>query len=127
VASNNFAAFPGDGCFTSFFGFGPQEAVIDNFNNAYFIQVALVGGDDRTRFNAVDLFYRLRVSAAPTTATFNDVPTNHPFFPFVEALVAAGITTGCNASPPMYCPDDVVTRKQMAKFLSTALGLHFAP
>ena len=71
--------------------------------------------------------------ATPTTvdnsavATFSDVPTTHPFFPFIEALVAAGITGGCNVSPPMYCPDQVVTRGQMAKFLSIALGLHWAP
>jgi hypothetical protein len=65
------------------------------------------------------------VSAPPVTPSFNDVPTNHPFFPFIEALVAAGITGGCSASPPLYCPDGVVTRKQMAAFISRALGLHF--
>lgn len=60
-------------------------------------------------------------------ATFDDVPTTHPFFRFVEALVAAGITTGCNDSPPLFCPDGVVTRKQMAAFIARALGLHWAP
>ncbi|MGD2051348.1 MAG: hypothetical protein PVI35_02635 [Acidimicrobiia bacterium] len=42
----------------------------------------------------------------------------------IEAIAAAGITTGCN--PPYstgYCPDDVVTRGQMAAFLSRALDL----
>jgi len=45
----------------------------------------------------------------------------------IEALVAAGITVGCNASPPTYCPDDFVTRKQMAAFFARALGLRWAP
>lgn len=42
----------------------------------------------------------------------------------VEALAAAGITTGCN--PPSntnFCPDDYVTRGQMAAFLARALDL----
>jgi hypothetical protein len=65
----------------------------------------------------------LPVSPAPATATFNDVPTTHPFFQFIEALHASGITGGCQASPPLYCPDDSVSRGQMAVFLSKALGL----
>jgi len=100
---------------------------IDNASHQYILRVFISGGDSDTRFRAVRIGYHLQVSPAPATATFNDVPTNHPFFPFVEALVAAGITTGCNASPPMYCPDNFVTRAQMAKFFSNALGLHFAP
>jgi hypothetical protein len=42
----------------------------------------------------------------------------------IERLATAGITTGCN--PPTnnrYCPDDKVTRGQMAAFLVRALGL----
>jgi len=76
-------------------------------------------------FKAVDIWWHRQVSPAPATATFNDVPTNHPFFQFVEALVASGITVGCQASPPLYCPDAPLTRKQMAAFLSKALGLYW--
>jgi hypothetical protein len=65
-----------------------------------------------------------QVSPAPMTATFpNDVPTTHPFFRFIEALAASGITAGCDAGS--FCPDDPVTRGQMAVFLVAALGLHF--
>jgi hypothetical protein len=106
----------------------PAPHTIDNNSNSYFVEVDLFGAaDDRTRFQSVLFYYRLQVTPAPAVATFNDVPTNHPFFPFIEALVAAGITTGCNAAPPMYCPDEFVTRKQMAAFLARALGLHWAP
>jgi S-layer homology domain len=69
------------------------------------------------------LWYRLQVSPAPLVATFGDVPTGHPFFRFVEALAAAGITGGCGGGN--FCPDNSVTRGQMAVFLSVALGLHF--
>lgn len=64
-----------------------------------------------------------QVSPAPAVATFSDVPTSAPQFRFVEALVAAGITSGC--APGLYCPDAALTRGQMAVFLSVALGLRF--
>jgi hypothetical protein len=67
--------------------------------------------------------YHLQVSPAPATATFGDVDTAHPFFRYVEALAASGITGGCGGGN--FCPDAPLTRGQMAVFLSTALGLHF--
>jgi len=69
------------------------------------------------------LGYKLQVSPAPATATFGDVPTDHPFFQFIEALAKSGITGGCGNGN--YCPDNPVTRGQMAVFLAKALGLQF--
>jgi hypothetical protein len=54
--------------------------------------------------------------------TFVDVPSSHLFSAQIEWLAAEGITRGCN--PPLntrFCPDDSVTRGQMAAFLSRAL------
>jgi hypothetical protein len=68
-------------------------------------------------------FWHRQVAPAPPAATFADVPTDHPFFRFVEALVASGITAGCGSGN--YCPDLPVTRGQMAVFISLALGLGF--
>lgn len=73
----------------------------------------------------VEVWWRRTVSPAPATASFNDVPTTHPFFQYIEALHASGITGGCSASPPLYCPNNSVTRGQMAVFLAKALGLHW--
>jgi hypothetical protein len=56
--------------------------------------------------------------------TFIDVTSTHPFLAEIEWLADEGITRGCN--PPVndrFCPGDVVTRGQMAAFLSRALGL----
>ena len=39
----------------------------------------------------------------------------------IDALAAAGITTGCATDPLRYCPGDPVTRAQMATFLHRAL------
>lgn len=68
--------------------------------------------------------YKLQVSPAPAVATFpSDVPTTNPFFRFVEAMAASGLTGGCG--PGAFCPDSPVTRGQLSVFLSVALGLHF--
>jgi len=97
---------------------------VNNETGTYRVSGDVFGNSIATRFQAVRLVYRLQVSAGPATATFpNDVPTSHPFFRFVEALAAAGITGGCSAGS--FCPNDPVTRGQMAVFLATALGLHF--
>jgi hypothetical protein len=75
------------------------------------------------KFNDVAIYFHRIVSPSPTAATFADVPTSSPQFQFVEALVAAGITAGCGGGD--YCPDNPVTRGQMAVFLAKALGLHW--
>jgi hypothetical protein len=55
---------------------------------------------------------------------FVDVPKGTLFFTEIEWLAGVGITKGCN--PPAndrYCPNDNVTRGQMAAFLTRALNL----
>ena len=97
---------------------------VDNVGCVYVVRARF---DDTTGLvlQKVRAQWNRQVSPAPATATFNDVPTGHPFFQFVEALAASGITSGCNVSPPLYCPDNAVTRGQMAAFFSKALGLTF--
>jgi len=76
-------------------------------------------------FGWVEIWWHRAVSPTPAVASFDDVPMSHPFFQFIEALKASGITGGCQASPPLYCPDSPLTRGQMAVFLAKALGLHW--
>jgi len=118
------AATPGCGFLGSVFNLELTGEVVDNFEKSYWVRVTLEGTDDSTSLGAVRVYYRLQVSPAPPTATFNDVPTTHPFFQFVEALSRSGITAGCGSGN--FCPDAPLTRKQMAAFLSIALGLHFS-
>jgi hypothetical protein len=50
--------------------------------------------------------------------SFTDVPSSNSFHADIAWLVEAGVTRGCN--PPAntrYCPDDNVTREQMAAFM----------
>jgi hypothetical protein len=102
----------------------PSPITIDNDHNNYHVRVR-VAGSNNTQFRHVAFRYQFQVSPAPGVATFNDVPTSHQYFQFIEALKASGITTGCQVSPPLYCPDNPVTRGQMAVFLARALGLHW--
>jgi hypothetical protein len=75
-------------------------------------------------FGGVQITWERQVSAPPATPTFGDVPASHPFSQFVEALAASGITGGCGGGN--FCPDNALTRGQMAVFLAKALGLHWA-
>lgn len=64
---------------------------------------------------------------APTSGTFID-DDDSIFEADIEALAAAGITKGCN--PPTndrFCPDEDVSRGQMAAFLVRALDLPSGP
>lgn len=50
-----------------------------------------------------------------TTPTFSDVPCSDPVAPWVEELVRRNVTAGCGGGS--YCPNNPVTRNQMAVFL----------
>lgn len=95
---------------------------IDNSDNFYTVgfNIAI---STTLQFRAARIEYYLQVSPAPATADFGDVPTSSPQFQFIEALYNAGITAGCGGGN--YCPNNPVTRGQMAVFLSKALGLHW--
>jgi hypothetical protein len=60
----------------------------------------------------------------PASGTvFNDVPIDHWAAAWIEQLATDGITGGCSINPPLYCPDNPVTRAQMAVFLVRAFNL----
>jgi uncharacterized protein (DUF1800 family) len=55
---------------------------------------------------------------APPAATgvFSDVPTTSPLAPWIEELARLSVTTGCGGT--QFCPNNAVTRGQMAVFLA---------
>lgn len=59
----------------------------------------------------------------PATGDFADVPVSFWAAPWIEQLAAEGITSGCGTNPLRYCPNDPVTRWQMAVFLVQTFGL----
>jgi hypothetical protein len=54
-----------------------------------------------------------------TSPTFVDVPIGNPFFDAVNVLRLWGITSGCG--PATFCPNDTITRSQMAIFMVRAM------
>jgi hypothetical protein len=101
----------------------PEDITVDNLNYSYVVHAGNTTLDSSTAVMGMLVGYVLQVSPAPAMPTFNDVPTGHPFYQFIEALVSSGVTAGCGAGN--YCPDAPLTRGQMAVFLSKALGLQF--
>jgi hypothetical protein len=61
------------------------------------------------------------ISKAATVARFEDVPLTYWAAQYIERLASAGITGGCSTVPLNYCPDNSVTRAQMAIFLLKAM------
>ncbi len=98
---------------------------VDNEACTYRITIRFDVVGNTLRLYKVRALWERQVSPAPAVATFNDVPTDHPFFQYIEALSASYITAGCNEAPPLFCPDAPLTRGQMAVFLAKALGLHW--
>jgi hypothetical protein len=109
-------------------GFSVQDVsssgiVVDNnYHTCHLVFYHNVGDGTESIAGAI-VGYKLQVSTPPGTASFGDVPTGHPFFQYIEALYKSGITGGCGAGN--FCPDNPVTRGQMAVFLAKALGLSF--
>jgi hypothetical protein len=64
------------------------------------------------------------VPPAPT-GYFGDVTILDDDAGWIEDLHRRGITAGCSITPPLYCPENVNTRAQMAVFLDKTFSLTF--
>jgi len=63
-----------------------------------------------------------------TPPVFDDVPLSHPFYNVITNFALSGYTSGCSVTPSLYCPNDPVTRAQMAIFLNRGVkGQDFTP
>ena len=65
-----------------------------------------------------------------TTSLFTDVPVlgKEWMEPWIVAFYQHGVTTGCGVAPLIYCPENQVTRAEMAVFLLRAKhGAGYAP
>jgi hypothetical protein len=64
---------------------------------------------------------------ACTSPTFTDVPCSSPFARWIEEINARGVMVGCSGGT-LYCPQDPVTREQMAVFVLKAFeGSLYSP
>jgi hypothetical protein len=100
-------------------------SIPENAGHAYVLDIEHPLTDQPgSQIGYIEVYWKRTVSSPPAAPTFSDVPSSHPFFQFIEALASSGITGGCGGGN--YCPDDPLTRGQMAVFLAKALGLHWA-
>ena len=90
-------------------GFCPDEA-LDRKTMAVWV-VRVLDGED---------------PAAVSGSRFSDVDADSFYAPFVERMFVLGVTRGCGDGS-VFCPDDPVTRSQMAVFLSRAFDLPEGP
>ena len=81
----------------------------------------IVGGDPRIETG-------LSGYSNSTNRQFQDVNLSYWAVDWIERLYDSGITTGCQADPPLFCPQETTTRAQMAVFLGRAIyGADFEP
>ena len=98
---------------------------LDGDGNSHYTwyRVSINEGPGLVGFGGAVITWLRSVSPAPGSPTFGDVPTNFLYFRAIEALAASGITSGCGNGN--FCPNQNVTRGEMAAFLARALGLHW--
>jgi hypothetical protein len=74
----------------------------------------------------LDDFASQRTGYIGPVSVFTDEPATDPFWPYIQGLYAAEITTGC--APQQFCPGNLVSRAEMAVFLVRAMhGPAFVP
>lgn len=61
------------------------------------------------------------------SSRFDDVSADEWWSPYAERIARLKVTSGCSREPLRYCPDQPVTRGQMARFLVNALKIEEAP
>ena len=138
---------PSDFTFTTSGGIsGASVSTISGTSSQFTVTVNTGSGDGTIRLNVVDNdsiidsvgnplggigggngnFNTGESYTVSKSITFADVPSPHPFWRYIEAFYKAGITSGCSQTPKLFCPDNPVTRGEMAVFIERALG-NFAP
>jgi hypothetical protein len=104
--------------------FSEPRAPVDNANETYYLELRSSNWDRSMAFGSARIYYRLSAGRArPVSPTFSDVPPESAYFPFVEALAAAGVTGGCGGGN--FCPTAFVTREQLAVMLASAVGIYY--
>ena len=79
------------------------------------------GGDPVTRSDMAAMFVRaFDLGPAKNPGGFVDVDTDSPVYENIASLRATTIDTDCSR-PSRFCPDDAVTRRQMANLLARAI------
>jgi hypothetical protein len=117
------------GAIGTYFGFTPlNNHRVNNRECTYTVRVQFNPGPvDCTgaalQLQKVEVDWVRDVAPPVGQPSFSDVPADHPFYRYIEALYSSAVTGGCGDLN--FCPDAPLTRGQMATFLAKALGLQW--
>ena len=105
-------------------GIGSGTLKVDFVDNDNIFDAALnpLGGEGSGNAN----FTNGQSYTILANATFEDVSIDYWAFTYIEELYDFGITMGCSQNPLEYCPEQIVTRAEMAVFLERSKGT-FSP
>jgi len=101
-----------------------QDGITSGCGNINYCPNATVTRDQMAVF-LLRAKYGTGYSPPAATGVFGDVDLSHWAVHWIEALAAEGITAGCGNGN--FCPEDVVTRAQMAVFLVRTFDLVATP
>jgi hypothetical protein len=114
---------------------GPQNVFYAFIDRLAVLQITLGCNADHTLYCPADPVKRDAMAAfilrglgefsppTPPTQRFSDVPPANVFYNFIDRMAVLNITQGCTPDHLFYCPNDPVTRAQMAAFLVKAFNL----
>ena len=97
-----------------------SDGITSGCGNNNFCPDAVVTRDQMAVF-LLRAKYSSAYSPPAATGVFGDVDLSHWAVRWIEQLLAEGITAGCGSGN--YCPNNEVTRDQMAVFLVRIFGL----
>ena len=129
------AASAHDGGFSDVPPGGVHSADIDALHDQGVLDGTLCGEEEfcprepLTRAHMAVWMVRIVDGADPALVAatrFSDVVGDHRHAAFIERLAELNITYGCETNPLRYCPDEPVSRAQMASFLARAFELSAA-
>ncbi len=91
--------------------------IADTCGANQFCPDAAISRADTARYLVLAVL-RTSAFAGSQTPLFSDVPPSHAQFRWIQKLAELGLTQGCGGG--RYCPDQLLTRAQLAAFLARA-------
>jgi len=89
---------------------------------SHIVEVFVIDGTSKVRNDPTQVLaeaHAWTVTVNPTL--FSDVLFGYWAYDYIMDIYNAGLTVGCSQDPLLYCPENYVSREQMAKFILTAL------
>jgi hypothetical protein len=104
------------GCVSTYLDLVAAAYLVDDATKHLIIRVELGSGDPDTSFASVRLVWDQEGFFYSKVQIFGDVPEDNIFFAYIQAFADLNITGGCSALPLLFCPNNFVTRAQIATF-----------